>query len=59
MIKVELFEGKAYALDEWGNIWQLAPSNDPHLCELRLVTKLSKQAVNTIMMPELARFAFV
>jgi hypothetical protein len=57
IIKVELYEGCAYALDEWGNIWQLSGSNEPNLAELRLVTRLDRISRDGLMNPQLARFA--
>lgn len=54
--KVELFEGKAYILDDFGRVWQMDTDYDRQPA-LRLVVALSREAANSIMEPQLARFA--
>lgn len=57
ILKAEVVGGIAYILDEWGNIWQLNAGQISNLPELHLVTILSHEARNSIMEPQLARFA--
>jgi hypothetical protein len=56
IIKVELHEGQAYILDEWGSVWQFREGSMSNLPEIRLVTVLNREGRDLAMEPQLARF---
>jgi hypothetical protein len=56
IIKVELFEGKAYLLDEAGNIWKVIHTYGGIEVNIHKIYRALPHEVNEFMIPELARY---